>query len=121
MTRDEENSTKLVYIAFLENDYGRKWEDIDEKLWELEFLNDEETITEVEIQIHTHSDGIVKCSEEHKNGKCLVPELFESINAILGLWSETGYLNEKNRYILHNYLATSYMGLYMLINNKIVK
>jgi len=111
MNRDQEEAVKLVYRSFLKHDYNRQWTDLDDYLHSLDYLSDEQTVLETETQLYRHSQGVLKCNEDHGDGVCLVPQLIESVNAICELWTETKTLHIKNRYILQNYLAAAHHRL----------
>ena len=111
MSIDQEKAVKEVYRSFLSHDYQRQWIDVDDLLFDLDYLSDSETVLEAEIQLYKHGLGTLKCSEDHGESVCLVPILVDSVNAILELYVETKELHVKNRYILQNYLAISHKGI----------
>lgn len=111
MSRDQEETVKLIYRSFLSHDYNRQWTPLDDYLHDLDYLSDEQTVLEVETQLYRHSQGTLKCAEDHGNGQCLVPQMMDGVNAICELWTETHVLHPKNRYILQNYLAAAHNGL----------
>lgn len=111
MTKDQEQCVKLVYSQFVKDDYGREWTALDESLYNLDYLTDEETVVETEIQLYKHSQGMIKCEEKHTQSECLVPYLMEAVNGICELYNEHRNLHPKNRYILQNYLAVSHIKL----------
>lgn len=111
MSEDQARSVKEIYRNFISHDYNRKWTKMDDILWELDFLSDEQTVLETETQVYRHSLGNLKCSEDHGESTCLVPQLMDSVNAICELYQENGVLHPGNRYILHNYLAVSHQGV----------
>lgn len=110
MSKEQEESVKMVFRNFITHDQQRGWSDIDEILFKLDFLSDEETILETETQIYRHSQGTLKCAEDHGQKACLVPQLMDCVNAICELYNESKSLHPKNRYLLHNYLAVSHKG-----------
>ena len=111
MSVEQENAVKFVYRNFITHDYRRGWTEIDDRLYELSFLNDDQTILETETQVYMHSVGNLKCAEDHGESTCIVPQLMDSVNAICELFQETQQLHPKNRYILHNYLAVSHQKI----------
>jgi len=111
MSEDQVKSLKEVYRNFLNHDYNRSWTDMDYLLYDLDYLNDEQTVIEAETQLFRHGMGILKCKEDHGESTCLVPLLMECVGAICDLWQETNELHPKNRYVLHNYLAVSHKGI----------
>lgn len=108
MSKDQENAVKLVYNNFYGHDMKRGWTEMDDLLDHLDFLTDEQTVMESEIQLFKHSEGQLKCSEDHGQSQCLVPDLMDAVNGIIELYQENEVLHPKNRYILHNYLAVSF-------------
>lgn len=111
MTKEQEESVRLVYRNFMSHDLQRNWTNVDEILYNLDFLTDEETIIETETQIFRHSEGSLKCIEDHEQSACMVPQLIESVDAICELYNETRVLHPKNRYVLQNYLAAAHEGI----------
>lgn len=114
ISRDQENDLKEIYRSLISNDYKRDWKPIDDRLYELDFLSDEEIVKETEIQIYNHSLGEVMCKEEHNGKICLMPTLLRAVDAICESWNETQDLVPKCRYILQNYLAISHLGIIYL-------
>ena len=116
MSVEQEKAVREVYRNFIQHDYDRNWVPIDDRLWELDFLTDEQTILETEVQLYRHSseNGVLKCNENHGDSVCLVPQIIDSVNAICELWQENRVLHPNNRYILQNYLAISHEGLIFL-------
>ena len=117
MNKDQEETVKLVYRSFLSHDYNRQWTPLDDYLHSLDYLNDEQTVLEVETQLYRHGKGTLKCAEDHGDSQCLVPQMMDSVNAICELYQETRSLHPKNRYILQNYLAASHNGIIYVEEN----
>jgi hypothetical protein len=111
MTEEQAGNVKFVYRALLQNDYARDWTETDNHLHFLEYLTDEQTILEAEVQVYKHGQGVLKCNEDHGENLCLVSKLMDAVNSILELYVETKELHPKNRYVLHNYIAASHMKL----------
>ena len=117
MSRDQEETVKLVYRNFLSHDYNRQWTPLDDYLYSLDYLSDGQTVLEAETQLYRHSQGTLKCNEDHGDSQCIVPQMIDSVNAICDLYQETGSLHIKNRYILQNYLAVSHNRLIYVEEN----
>jgi hypothetical protein len=114
MSNSQKNSVLMVYKNFIDNEYllNNGWSDMDESMWQLEFLSDEETITEAEVLINKHSQYVVKCSDYCEYRSDMVPQLLEAVGAIIEVWVYSGgILHPKNRYIIHNYLAMSFLKM----------
>lgn len=111
MSIDGKNAVRQIYKAFLNDELFRQWSEVDDRLWELEFLNDAETVLEAEVAVYKIGLGTLKCSENHSENVCLVPIMLEAVNAILELYVETKELHIKNRYVLHNFLAAMYLKI----------
>lgn len=107
MSKEEADIVKMVYTRFLESEEETTWSEIDENLEFFGYLSDQEIIKEAKIKAEEHSDGIFRCQNDHDHKFCFAPRILEAVNYILNLYDETGFLHEKNRYVLLYYLVMS--------------
>lgn len=106
MTIDEAEVVKMVYSRFMGSEV-EEWSEIDVALEELSWLKNEELVQEAKIKSFNHSQGTLRCSQDHKIEYCMAPYILESVNAIISLYEKTQKLHPKNAYILTYYLALS--------------
>lgn len=117
MNEEQSKIVKLVYNRFAESEeYNFRsektvWTELDENLEFISYLSEQELINESKIKVAGHSKGTFKCEQNHEQRNCFAPYILESVQYILKLYDETGFLHEKNSYILSYYLAMSAMGM----------
>ena len=113
MGKEEKDIVTVVYRRFLESESDDAWTDLDEKLVVLDWLNDQELVSEAIVKYLSHSkEGTVfRCMQDHKQADCFSPFVLEAVESILVLWNDTKDLHSKNRYVLEFYLAMSDLGL----------
>lgn len=110
MTPEQTKIVKLVYNRFIGSE-SNKWNEIDDNLEFVSYLNDKELIEEVRVKLEKHSWGTFRCNEEHAIEICFAPIILESVLAIDDLYKATGELHEKNRYILTYFMTMCELGL----------
>jgi len=113
MTKAEKDVVSMVYRRFIESEYDDYWTDLDEKLYELEWLTDKETVIEsmVKYAQHSRTGTVFRCKREHSPQECFSPYILQAVESILLLYEETKDLHPKNKYVLAFYLAMSEVGL----------
>jgi hypothetical protein len=111
MSKEESDIVKSVYTRFLESEEESTWTEIDENLEFYGYLSDEEVIKEAKIKFEEHSSGVFRCKNEHDIKFCFAPKILEAVEYILNLYDETGFLHEKNRYVILYYLVMSILRM----------
>ncbi len=111
MNKAEVDVVSNVYRHFIESESDTDWNELDEKIWMLDFLSDAQMILEAKAQYEKHSPKGLRCKLDHQIEYCMAPLVLEAVEAILKLSDETGMLHEKNRYILSFYIAMGATGL----------
>lgn len=113
MSKEEKDVVTVVYRRFLESESDDSWTDLDEKILMLDWLTDQQMISEATLKYLSHSkEGtIFRCMQNHSQADCFSPFILQAVESIVLLFSDTNYLHERNRYILMFYLAMSDLGL----------
>lgn len=104
MSEEQVRVVVQVYNHLLERE-NRGWDDIDNYLDLLEYLNDDELHREADVVYTGHQNRTVRCQQNHAKESCFIPLLVEASSAILDLYKETNQLHVKNKYILQYYIA----------------
>lgn len=108
---DQKRVVSQVYNHLIEHERPR-WDNIDDYILMLEYLDDDQLFREVEVIYEKHKYGTVACSEQHSPDKCFVPLLVESVGYLLALYRNvTDAFHPNNTYIFHYYLALDHAGL----------
>jgi hypothetical protein len=122
MTKEQAEAVKMVYARFFESeechltDTRCGWNEIDDNLEFVGFLNDKEMVAEAHVKYLSHSkNGIFKCYQTHAQEYCLAPHLLEAVGGIISLFEKTGELHIRNRYVLNYYIAMSEMKMIFLV------
>lgn len=111
MPEDEQKIVSIVFKRFYQLDVENlKWGEIDECIYTLDWMSDEEVIIEAAIKIQMQTSGTPRCKKTHTSDECFVPTIIEAIGHILNLYGETSELHKNNRFILLYYLALSQTG-----------
>lgn len=113
MTEEQGKLVSKVYGQLWDTDKANiEWNEIDDLLEKLDFLNDQEMVNEATVLLIKHLTGVVTCGNSNcKEDGCFVKKLVSASDSILTLYRETKYLPTKNRYILANYLALSHLDI----------
>ena len=105
LSSDQIKNITFVYVSLLDSELNG-WENLDDFLEILEWLDDLELYREAEILYSYHKNENMGCPYPHQEGSvCFVKNILDAVEAITDLYKETGNLHLKNRYILANYLA----------------
>lgn len=105
LTPDQAKNIVYIYTKFMASE-EKGWNDLDEYLYLLEWLDDSQLYRECDALYFMHKNKKMGCPYEHReNTICFVTNILEGVEAILDLYKETGSLHIKNRYVLCNYLA----------------
>jgi hypothetical protein len=104
MTPEQTKNVVFVYNHLIDKE-NRGWDALDDYIQTLEYLGDEELCIEVEIAYAYHDGFQVKCEQTHTKEQCFIPLLVEAVCSIVELYKKTGDMHQKNKYILHYYLA----------------
>lgn len=110
MTSDQARAVAQVFRRFV-NSEDRPWDDLDEQLNMLDWLDDDQLHREADVVFEQHKNKNTRCSVPHKNDECFVPTIIEAVNAILELYKETGQMHKNNRYILQYYIGLTHIGM----------
>lgn len=111
MTPDQVRIVAQVYRRFAESE-DRPWDSLDDNLWPLEWLDNDQLHRECDVLLEKHRQGKPRCDVEHKKeNECFVPTIIDAVVAILDLYKKTGYMHKNNRYILEYYLALTQIGM----------
>lgn len=119
MTTDQRNIVRQAYLHLLGHE-NRGWDELDDLVDYLEFLNDDELHRESDLLYSQHRGASVKCHQQHDRKECFIPILVEAVNIILELYKETGAMHPKNKYILQYYLAMNQVNM-ILVEDQSVK
>lgn len=114
MTPDQVKNVTLVYSELMRRESGNTWDNIDDLLDLLEYLEDDQLFREASVIEEIHKRGSVKCEVEHPIESCFMPKLVDAAGAILSLYRENRELHKNNRYILMYYLAFQQAGMIVL-------
>ncbi len=106
MTPDEVKNVVLVYNHLIDRE-DRGWDELDELICYLEYLDDDQLHREADVLYCEHAKGKVRCPQDHKVSNCFIPKLVDAVFSIMEIYKETNQLHVKNRYILEYYLAMS--------------
>ena len=110
LTPDEAANIKYTYRKLMESE-SKGWQEIDDYLEMLEYLDDLQLYKESEALYGHHRHKNMGCPYNHTPGSaCFVANMLESVDSILQLYKKTKNLHVDNRYILCYYLALSQMG-----------
>lgn len=104
MSQEQVKIVVRVYTHLLESE-SRGWDELDDYIEYLEYLDDDQLHREADALYAKHSISIVGCNQKHPKEKCFMPVLLEAVGAILDLYKEKNNLHEKNKYILQYYIA----------------
>jgi hypothetical protein len=112
LNSDERDVIKKVYAKFVESDTAGNegWSDIDENMSYLAYLTDAEVIIEAAAKIHQQKLGNPRCNLDHPTTECFVPTVLEAADIVIDLYTKTGHLPNKNRFLLEYYLTLSFIG-----------
>lgn len=114
MSKDQASIVSQVYRRFLDSEQERIWDDLDNSLQQLEWLNDLELQKEAESLFVVHKTGNARCRLNHPAERCFVPTIIDAVKAILDLQKESKELHVRNKYILQYYLALTHTGFIVL-------
>lgn len=110
MTQDQVKNVTHIYSLFIQSETARGWNELDDVLEYLEYLDDDQLHREADVIYEIHKRGNVKCKSDHEQSKCAVPRIVDAVGAILDLYKETNQLHKNNRFILEYYLAYQQCG-----------
>lgn len=111
MTKDQQEVVSQVYRRFFDADMLEKnWTNIDEQMSMLEWLDDNQLVIECAVLLQLQTQGEPRCNQNHPTSECFIPLIIDAVTSILDLFSATGGLHEKNKFILRYYLAMSQVG-----------
>lgn len=111
ISHDERETVLKVFRKLAAMDIQNpEWGPMDEQLWILSWLEDNQLVTEAEVKLFEHKQGEPRCTSDHPISECFVPVIVDAVVIILDLHRVTGYLHEKNKLILQYYLALSQVG-----------
>lgn len=94
----------IVYNKFLKAE-SDTWDSLDDYLSMLEYMSNEELYTEADLVYSKHKNKNLTCDQEHPGQECFVPVLVDVCGEIIGFYSYSGILEEKEKYILQYYIA----------------
>lgn len=104
MTPDQVKIVSRTYNHLIESE-KRGWDVLDDYIDYLEYLDDDQLHREADVVHYSYANVPLRCPQEHSKEKCFVPLLVEAVGYIIELYKERGSLHEKNKYILHYFLA----------------
>lgn len=105
ISSEQAKNITYIYDQFISSEL-KGWNQLDDLLWALEWLDDLELYRETEAIYSVHKTKKMGCPYIHAEGTvCFVVRILEAVEAITDLYKETGSLHPKNRYLLANYLA----------------
>lgn len=111
MTKDQQDTVTKVYRQFVDSDtQDRQWTTLDTYMEALSWLNERQVAIEAAVMVQLHASGQPRCTRDHPIEHCFVPTIIDAVVHVLNLFSETGNLHQKNRFILEYYLAISQDG-----------
>lgn len=111
MSLDEAKLVQEVYRRFLDGEENADWDEIDDQLYHLDYLEDDQIHKEADVQLEKHKKGNIRCGQEFCNQGCYAIKVVEAVVSIINLYKETEYLPKENRYILEYYLALSHLKM----------
>lgn len=111
MTKDQIQIVRSVFSKLAAADAAEtSWTDIDEQMYFLEFLENNQLTIEAAVISNKHSQGNPRCGTDHPIEECFVPKIVEAVGYILDLYASTGNLHPNNAYILKYYIAMNQVG-----------
>lgn len=113
MSPEQRKAVSEVFNHLLESE-KRGWDELDDYIQMLEFLDNDQLHREADVIFEKHSRSDVRCIQNHSKEKCFIPVLVEAVGAILEVYKENGHLHERNKYILQYYLAMNQTGLILV-------
>ena len=112
MTREQQETVLKVYRQFVSSDcQDQQWTTLDTFMEALSWLEDPQVVIEAAVMVQLHAGGQPRCTQNHPIDQCFVPVIIDAVGYILDLYTKTGNLHPKNRFILEYYLAVSQEGL----------
>lgn len=112
MTDLELKAASNIYQDLLSMEFAREWGELDNCLYSLAQLDDEQIIKEVGQQLDKHCTTPPKCVLDHKHSKghCKVTSLHAVAKYIFrDAVNQNLFLSDGERYLLENYLAHSHV------------
>ena len=107
---EQAKNITYIYDQFISSEL-KGWNELDNLLWALEWLDDSELYREAEVLYSYQKYKKMGCPYIHAEGTiCFVVRILEAVEAITDLYKETGSLHPRNRYLLANYLALCQNG-----------
>jgi hypothetical protein len=113
MTPEQRKVVTQAYNHLMEKE-SRGWDGLDDSMYCLEYLDDDQLHREADVIHEHHVKGKVRCQQNHPIEHCFIPMLVDAATAILDLYKETSSMHPKNRYILQYYLAMQQVGMIVL-------
>ena len=113
MSPEQRKTVTSVYNHLISKE-SRGWDDLDDYLDMLEYLDNDQLHREADVLYLQHCRGPVKCHQDHPREQCFVPLLVDAVSSILELYKESNAMHPKNRYILQYYLAMYQAGMILV-------
>jgi hypothetical protein len=105
ISSEQVKNITYIYDQFISSEL-KGWNELDNLLWALEWLDDSELYREAEVLYSYQKNKKMGCPYIHAEGTvCFVVRILEAVEAITDLYKETKNLHPKNKYILAYYLA----------------
>ena len=119
MTPDQSKTVRRAYNHLISHE-NRGWDDLDDFMDYLEYLNDDELHREADVLLSSHANANVRCHQDHDPKDCFIPLLIEAVGSILDLYKETGLMHAKNKYVVQYYLAMNQANM-IKVDNTLMK
>jgi len=101
---------KSVARKFAETEDPLSWDELDERLYLVEKLNDDELYVETDKILNKHLKGAISFKHRDKAGDEFLEILIRCIAIILGGMEENFSLTHEARYVMRQYLAHESLG-----------
>lgn len=111
MTPEKTKVVEEIYNFLLTSETNAPWDDLDDQMMHLEYLEDSQILRETEVQFMYHSRGKIRCYSEFCNQGCYADKIVMAVTYILDLHKGDGAISKENRYVLESYLALSHIHM----------
>lgn len=112
MKQTEIRTVTTVYEHLLQEDWKRDWGELDNHLYSLSQLDDDQLSKEVVMQLVKHEKTPPKCIMDHNHavGNCVAVAVMAAARALNRTFKPGDVFTKEERYIIEHYLAQSHMA-----------
>lgn len=121
ITAEDSLNLQRVYHYFLQNekdesanspDYVTSWNKVDDYMTYLEFLDTDQLMREVGVQLEIHANGNPRCNNNHPPEQpCVVNDILDAVVLLNREYVNGEPIYSEDEYVLKKYLAISQAGV----------